>query len=57
VPHDAVPRTATHEAQVQWLYDWWKLIDSWISANRPPGKAVPDVIVSSQDDATAPVAE
>jgi len=33
VPFDAVPRTATHEAQVQWLYDWWKLIDSWISAN------------------------
>jgi 1-acyl-sn-glycerol-3-phosphate acyltransferase len=34
VPYDAVPRTATHEAQVKWLYDWWQLIDSWVSDNR-----------------------
>jgi 1-acyl-sn-glycerol-3-phosphate acyltransferase len=35
VPHEEVPRTATHEAQVKWLYDWWQLIDGWISDNRP----------------------
>jgi len=22
LPRDAVPWTATHDAQVQWLYDW-----------------------------------
>jgi len=35
VPFDEVPREADHEAQVQWLYDWWERIDSWISENRP----------------------
>jgi 1-acyl-sn-glycerol-3-phosphate acyltransferase len=35
VPVDEVPRTADHEAQMLWLYDWWKLIDTWISDNRP----------------------
>jgi 1-acyl-sn-glycerol-3-phosphate acyltransferase len=30
-----VPRDASHEAQVQWLYRWWEQIDAWISANRP----------------------
>ena len=34
VPVDEVPRSADHEAQVQWLYDWWERIDSWISENR-----------------------
>jgi 1-acyl-sn-glycerol-3-phosphate acyltransferase len=31
VPADEVPRTAGHEAQVDWLYDWWQRIDEWIS--------------------------
>ena len=35
VPSDQVPRDAGHEAQVQWLYDWWERIDTWISENRP----------------------
>jgi len=35
VPADEVPRTADHEAQLLWLYDWWQQIDAWISANRP----------------------
>jgi len=56
VPHAAVPRTATHEAQVQWLYDWWKLIDSWISANQPAGP-VPAVIAVAAEDDAEPVAE
>jgi 1-acyl-sn-glycerol-3-phosphate acyltransferase len=37
VPFDEVPRNGDHEAQVQWLYDWWERIDSWISRNRPSG--------------------
>src|ERR1700760_3142371 len=44
VPADQVPRDAGHEAQVKWLYDWWQLIDAWISAHRPadaPGSAEP----------------
>ncbi|HEY7430096.1 MAG TPA: 1-acyl-sn-glycerol-3-phosphate acyltransferase [Streptosporangiaceae bacterium] len=35
VPVGEVPRTAGREEQVQWLYDWWERIDSWISQNRP----------------------
>jgi 1-acyl-sn-glycerol-3-phosphate acyltransferase len=42
VPADEVPRSADHEAQVRWLYDWGLRIDAWISQNRP-------------DDADAPV--
>jgi hypothetical protein len=35
VPSEQVPRRAGHEAQVQWLYDWWERIDGWITENRP----------------------
>ena len=35
VPFDQVPRSADHEAQVKWLYDWWERIDAWITKNRP----------------------
>jgi 1-acyl-sn-glycerol-3-phosphate acyltransferase len=35
VPSGQVPRSADHEAQVMWLYEWWKRIDTWISENRP----------------------
>jgi hypothetical protein len=41
VPVDEVPRQADHEAQVQWLYDWWQRIDTWISENRPDGATTP----------------
>jgi hypothetical protein len=30
-----VPQSLDHEGQVRWLYDWWELIDAWISENRP----------------------
>lgn len=30
-----VPRGADHEAQLQWLYEWWARIDAWISESRP----------------------
>jgi 1-acyl-sn-glycerol-3-phosphate acyltransferase len=41
VPHDAVPRTASHEAQLQWLYAWWERIDEWITENRPASSPAP----------------
>ena len=48
VPFDAVPRSADHEAQLQWLYDWWERIDTWISENRPGGTdTVVEVVVRS----------
>jgi 1-acyl-sn-glycerol-3-phosphate acyltransferase len=33
VPADQVP--VGHEAQVDWLYEWWARIDDWIRDNRP----------------------
>ena len=41
VPAPQVPRSAGHEAQVQWLYDWWQCIDGWISENRPGDAETP----------------
>jgi 1-acyl-sn-glycerol-3-phosphate acyltransferase len=35
VPYDQVPRDATTEEQVQWLYAWWERIDAWISSHSP----------------------
>lgn len=32
VPSADVPRAASHEAQVRWLYGWWARIDAWITA-------------------------
>jgi 1-acyl-sn-glycerol-3-phosphate acyltransferase len=37
VPAGGVPRSADHEAQVLWLYDWWERIDTWISENHAEG--------------------
>jgi 1-acyl-sn-glycerol-3-phosphate acyltransferase len=43
VPAAGVPRSADHEAQVRWLYDWWARIDAWISQNTPqPGRSPAD---------------
>jgi 1-acyl-sn-glycerol-3-phosphate acyltransferase len=36
VPVSEVPREASHETQVQWLYDWWEQIDAWISDHAQP---------------------
>jgi 1-acyl-sn-glycerol-3-phosphate acyltransferase len=41
VAADQVPRTAGHDAQEKWLYDWWQRIDDWITENRP----VPETVV------------
>jgi 1-acyl-sn-glycerol-3-phosphate acyltransferase len=43
VPVDEVPRSDDHEAQVRWLYDWWALIDRWISEDRSSGAGPPAV--------------
>ena len=32
VPAASVPRSASRETQVTWLYDWWQRIDAWITA-------------------------
>jgi 1-acyl-sn-glycerol-3-phosphate acyltransferase len=60
VPAGEVPRDAGHEAQVKWLYDWWSLIDSWISDHRPagaPGSGSPPDPSSVPDPSSAPDAE
>jgi hypothetical protein len=49
VAFDQVPRGADHEAQVQWLYDWWERIDAWITENRPGAAAVPAVAAGPED--------
>jgi len=57
VPFDEVPRGLDHEGQVQWLYDWWKRIDSWISENRPGGATVLEVVPMPEDETAEPVGE
>jgi hypothetical protein len=32
VPAASVPRAASRDAQVTWLYDWWQRVDAWITA-------------------------
>ncbi len=39
IPADQVPRELDREAQLTWLYDWWKRIDEWIAQNRPGDEA------------------
>jgi 1-acyl-sn-glycerol-3-phosphate acyltransferase len=40
VPAADVPRTASREDQVSWLYDWWERLDAWIGAQH---QSEPDV--------------
>jgi 1-acyl-sn-glycerol-3-phosphate acyltransferase len=39
VPAASVPRSASRDAQVDWLYDWWERIDRWITEENPPRPA------------------
>ncbi|HEX3715235.1 MAG TPA: 1-acyl-sn-glycerol-3-phosphate acyltransferase [Trebonia sp.] len=39
VPAASVPRSASRDAQVDWLYDWWEQIDRWITEENPPRPA------------------
>jgi hypothetical protein len=41
VPSPSVPRGAGHDAQAEWLYDWWERIDAWITAANAPSRPVP----------------
>jgi 1-acyl-sn-glycerol-3-phosphate acyltransferase len=57
VPFDQVPRDLDHEAQVQWLYDWWERIDRWITENRPGNATPPAVAAAPESDLAEPAAE
>src|SRR6266851_8371216 len=57
VPFDEVPRSADHEAQVRWLYDWWERIDTWISENRPTGAVPAPAVPAAEDEPAEPVGE
>ena len=57
VPVDEVPREIDHEGKVQWLYDWWERIDSWISENRPGGATVLEVVTTPEEETAEPVGE
>ena len=46
VPAGQVPRDADQDTQVRWLYDWWELIDAWITDNRPGGTQAPPVVTA-----------
>ena len=41
VPAANVPRSASRDTQVTWLYDWWQRIDAWITVENatPPAPA------------------
>ena len=44
VPAPSIPRGASREAQLTWLYDWWQRIDAWITAENsdaPAGQSGP----------------
>jgi 1-acyl-sn-glycerol-3-phosphate acyltransferase len=47
---ESVPRSADHEAQVQWLYAWWGRIDAWITENQPGNVAMPAAAPATGDD-------
>jgi 1-acyl-sn-glycerol-3-phosphate acyltransferase len=57
VPAANVPRSASHDTQVTWLYDWWQRVDAWITEeNAAPrdttgGGASPD---SASPDSASP---
>ena len=49
VPAANVPRQASRDTQVTWLYDWWQRLDAWITAENPaaPGtETVPEAAPS-----------
>jgi 1-acyl-sn-glycerol-3-phosphate acyltransferase len=53
VPVDQVPRGVDHEAQLRWLYDWWQVIDEWISQNRPADEPATEAVIAATDEAPA----
>jgi 1-acyl-sn-glycerol-3-phosphate acyltransferase len=64
VPAASVPRTASPEAQLSWLYDWWERIDAWITAEnraapglRPPAEPAAGVPSAGVPSAGVPAAD
>jgi 1-acyl-sn-glycerol-3-phosphate acyltransferase len=57
VSRDEVPRSAGHEAQVRWLYDWWQRIDTWITENRPRDATAPTAVPLPEGGPAGPVAK
>jgi 1-acyl-sn-glycerol-3-phosphate acyltransferase len=53
VPAGDVPRSASRDAQVTWLYDWWQRLDAWITAENP---AAPEAGENPAAPETAPAA-
>jgi 1-acyl-sn-glycerol-3-phosphate acyltransferase len=49
-PAADVPRAASHEAQVAWLYDWWERIDAWITAVNAAADPVPSWVSTGPAD-------
>jgi hypothetical protein len=39
VPALSVPRAASRETQLTWLYDWWQRVDAWITAENSAAPA------------------
>jgi 1-acyl-sn-glycerol-3-phosphate acyltransferase len=54
VAAESIPRSADHEAQVQWLYGWWERIDAWITENRPGGVARQAAAPAAGDETADP---
>lgn len=49
VPAASVPRAASRDTQLTWLYDWWERIDAWITAETPAASGtgpVPETVTS-----------
>jgi 1-acyl-sn-glycerol-3-phosphate acyltransferase len=42
VPSEDVPRDASHDAQVKWLYDWWERVDAWITDSNARASEAPE---------------
>jgi 1-acyl-sn-glycerol-3-phosphate acyltransferase len=42
VPAANVPRGASRDTQVAWLYDWWERLDAWIAAENPESPVPPE---------------
>jgi 1-acyl-sn-glycerol-3-phosphate acyltransferase len=42
VPSEDVPRDASHDAQVKWLYEWWERVDAWITDSNARAQEAPE---------------
>jgi hypothetical protein len=38
---------------LRWLYDWWQVIDEWISQNRPADRPTAQPVIAEADEAPA----